>query len=383
MVTRDHEVDVAYLLTQIIFSLGFAALLGAIVGWLLHGFRETSKIDKFKAEYRKQALALSQAETDNKMIEDDFRELKYRSEKTISLLEEDTKQLPELKNNLEKSQTLVRQLLQKHDAEIRGLSTENGVLKSKALELENREKAVTRLQMELNTERLKMRTDKSSEQTKNSNSSNQATNVAKLSDSPQSLGSASGSEKQSHQQSAFAPQGGSGKRLESQILDSTASFDEVLDKADNVLTRFRDDPDLELSSFQRIDQELDEIRNDLSVDEFKPVPSSINDPTVETTLKSDQSKEQIPEFADATSDDDLQQIFGIGPVTEKTLNSIGIRSFEQIAQFEREHIEYVAEVLQIFPGRIERDNWVASARKLITSNEKSGTDVQSRELEDA
>jgi len=376
---------VAYLLTQIIFSLSFAALFGAAVGWLLHGIRAANSVDKFKAEYRQQALALSQADTDNKMIEDDFRELKYRSEKTIALLEEDTKQLPELKKNLEKSQTLVRQLLQKHDAELRHLSAENSVLTSKLRELENREKAVTRLQMELNTERLKTRKSDSPKPVVDAapalaESSGELVNVA-----PSSLSSANEPNQTSPKQSELVLDADSTDTSDEPEQDTQASFNDVLEKADTVLTRFQDDPDLELRSLQHeIDQELDEIRNDLTLDDLEPLAPIASVAESEADSQQEQ-KAEPPIFAEATHEDDLQEIFGIGPVTEKTLNSMGIQTFDQIALFEREHIEYVAEVLQIFPGRIERDNWVSGARKLVAEREKD-TDPEnttSRELEDA
>jgi len=60
--------------------------------------------------------------------------------------------------------------------------------------------------------------------------------------------------------------------------------------------------------------------------------------------------------------DDLKQIFGIGPVTEKTLNKLGITAYSQLAELKQHDIEKIANALQIFPGRIERDNWVGSAR---------------------
>ena len=61
--------------------------------------------------------------------------------------------------------------------------------------------------------------------------------------------------------------------------------------------------------------------------------------------------------------DDLKLIYGIGPVMERTLNRLGVTSFEQIARFTRKDIERVAEALQSFPDRIVRDNWVEGAKK--------------------
>jgi len=62
--------------------------------------------------------------------------------------------------------------------------------------------------------------------------------------------------------------------------------------------------------------------------------------------------------------DDLKQITGIGPVMERTLNDLGVTSFEQLAKFEKTDIEQVSDALEVFSGRIERDEWVSQAADL-------------------
>jgi len=64
------------------------------------------------------------------------------------------------------------------------------------------------------------------------------------------------------------------------------------------------------------------------------------------------------------ADDDLKKIRGIGPVIERTLKSLGITSFKQIANFGDADIAYVSAALDAFPGRIERDDWMRSAADL-------------------
>ncbi|MFD2562058.1 hypothetical protein [Aquimarina rubra] len=68
--------------------------------------------------------------------------------------------------------------------------------------------------------------------------------------------------------------------------------------------------------------------------------------------------------ADASQKDDLKLISGVGPFIEKKLNSIGIYTFDQISRFTKEDIDTVTDLIQFFPGRIERDNWTAQAEKL-------------------
>ena len=68
--------------------------------------------------------------------------------------------------------------------------------------------------------------------------------------------------------------------------------------------------------------------------------------------------------------DDLKRISGIGPVIEETLNGLGIFNYRQIAEFTRENIAWVNKHI-LFPGRIDRENWVGQARLL---NEGRKTD---------
>ncbi|MGH1542526.1 MAG: hypothetical protein ACRBHB_19030 [Arenicella sp.] len=69
-------------------------------------------------------------------------------------------------------------------------------------------------------------------------------------------------------------------------------------------------------------------------------------------------------FAAAPSDvDDLKRIKGVGPVIEKTLNSLGIYHFKQIAEFTADNITWVDNYIS-FPGRIDREEWVDQAKEL-------------------
>ena len=61
--------------------------------------------------------------------------------------------------------------------------------------------------------------------------------------------------------------------------------------------------------------------------------------------------------------DDLKRIRGIGVLIEKRLNSVGIVSYGQIADWTTDDIDRVSASLD-FKGRIERENWVEQARIL-------------------
>jgi predicted flap endonuclease-1-like 5' DNA nuclease len=69
-------------------------------------------------------------------------------------------------------------------------------------------------------------------------------------------------------------------------------------------------------------------------------------------------------YAVADEADDLKIIVGIGPFLEKKLNAIGIYTFRQIANFNQDDIYLVNDVIEFFPGRIERENWVGQSVEL-------------------
>lgn len=62
--------------------------------------------------------------------------------------------------------------------------------------------------------------------------------------------------------------------------------------------------------------------------------------------------------------DDLKEIRGIGPATEKRLNSAGIVSWRQMAGLSEDDLLAVADLLKISVDRIKREQWVEQARAL-------------------
>lgn len=74
--------------------------------------------------------------------------------------------------------------------------------------------------------------------------------------------------------------------------------------------------------------------------------------------------------ASANEADDLKDIVGVGPFLERKLHSLGIYTFRQVANFTKEDIDKVNEIIEFFPGRIERDNWVGQSK--VFYEKKSG-----------
>ena len=69
-------------------------------------------------------------------------------------------------------------------------------------------------------------------------------------------------------------------------------------------------------------------------------------------------------FGSKENKDDLTQINGIGPYIEQRLNEIGIYNYDQISRFKEEDIRILTDLIDFFPGRIERVNWIAQAESL-------------------
>lgn len=61
--------------------------------------------------------------------------------------------------------------------------------------------------------------------------------------------------------------------------------------------------------------------------------------------------------------DDLKLINGIGPANEAKLHALGIWHFAQIAAWTPENAAWIGSYLA-FPGRIEREDWIAQAKRL-------------------
>jgi small subunit ribosomal protein S2 len=61
--------------------------------------------------------------------------------------------------------------------------------------------------------------------------------------------------------------------------------------------------------------------------------------------------------------DDLKRLPGVGPKLEQRLNDIGVYHFWQIADLDEEGVAALDRTLNL-KGRVERDGWVAAAKKL-------------------
>jgi len=377
---------VIYLLSQIAISLVLAAIVGGAIGWLLHRAKAASHIDELQDIVDRQRQQVSEAQTEVNILSADFDDLKQVSESEINKLKNDNKQIPALNQNLEKSQLLVRQLMEQHKTELDETVEENQRLLIKSRQIDDREKEITKLQAELDIERRKSTradtdntasntanavpiTNRNTDNADNRQSASLHTNPAESSQNPSSTNIANA-------ESASASTTSHTNRLPLSANPVNASVSESLAVNDT-----SDSNDDTLPNTAQTQSELTEIRDQLAEDapstsldresdsstvqernsNFVEVGPTVSGPhKIAETEVDDTSLEQM--FDTVDQHDDLKQIFGIGPVTEKTLNKLGITAYSQLAELKQHDIEKIAEALQIFPGRIERDNWVGGAR---------------------
>lgn len=74
-----------------------------------------------------------------------------------------------------------------------------------------------------------------------------------------------------------------------------------------------------------------------------------------------------PEEPASVVADDLQEIYGIGPVIEEALNELGIMTFEQLAELDDAALETLAAQMRPFKGQVQRDDWAGQARELLAA----------------
>lgn len=65
---------------------------------------------------------------------------------------------------------------------------------------------------------------------------------------------------------------------------------------------------------------------------------------------------------------DLKKISGVGPAIEKKLNAMGVKRYEQIANWTKADITEADDKLN-FKGRIEREDWISQAQTLASGGE--------------
>ncbi len=398
-----------YLFSQIAISLGLAAIVGGALGWIAHRARSGKQIRSLQQLVTRQQQQVSQAQTEVSILTDDFDDLKAHSASEINALTVENQKIPALNQNLEKSQLLVRQLMQKHTAEISELELANEKLLSKSKQVNDREREFTKLQAELDIERRKngkqplrksepatehkqtelgLAVDNDASTTKVEESKDEGvvtsenhndTNAGLDKTLDAGLGVAGLAATAGAAISADASlETGSQQNRNAVHHDATQSDDAgskaaQSNAAQSSNSSWSSKSITDVASKAQTEADLKALRDQLAEPLTETQEKSADSAAVtagnydagrphnldETTVD-EEELEQL--FDPVDQQDDLKQIFGIGPVTEKTLNKLGITAYSQLAELKQHDIEKIANALQIFPGRIERDNWVGGAR---------------------
>ena len=95
-------------------------------------------------------------------------------------------------------------------------------------------------------------------------------------------------------------------------------------------------------------------------------PAKAPEPLAEPAPEPAPTVKPAPAPAPSSEADDLRKIKGLGPKLVALLKEQGITSFAQIAEWSDEDVARIDATLGRFAGRIERDQWVAQAKLLVT-----------------
>ncbi len=516
-----------YLLSQMVLALVLAAVFGGALGWILHRSTQDKESGNLKSVINRQRQQLTHLQSEISMLTDDYDELQRQTHDEMMELREANQQIPYLSTNLEKSQLLVSQMLNKHDSQLREITTQNQTLTAKLANVENSEQAFNTLRADLDSAQRALASSNTETSATEHHSADESTATAEAAladDSADELPDGVAASSQLHEATQPASQDAdqaaenitgfdseSGDLLDNGESDSiiptlsirpsktsksdslsetqqvisntrntsswasapltvlpsemppevsavktkhsepdqngstraTAADDEFLDEDLDDVHVVVDDDILGINDFES-DSDIDELGDatiSLSDDELNELDSNeefaetvdnspvifLNADATEAGADDDQAPAgltarqvtkadtelELPELPELPSDvfdvdpfdqvieiggdlqkeldddegsgtgsgtgsgsgsnafepverhDDLQQIVGIDPLTEKALNELGITSYSQLATLKHHEIETIANALKIVPARIENDDWVGNARRQL------------------
>ncbi len=102
----------------------------------------------------------------------------------------------------------------------------------------------------------------------------------------------------------------------------------------------------------------------------KKAPAKKAAPKKETASKAAPKKAAPAKAVAAEFVDDLKLISGVGPVLEKKLHALGVKSLKDVAAFTKEDVARVDDALS-FKGRIDREDWIKQAADMVAGKAKS------------
>lgn len=377
-----------YLIAQMIVPIAFAGILGAAIGWLVHRATHVRSLDDASHALARAQNQAAQIESEVAMLSDDYDELQRRSKTEVNALRLQNQEIPELSSNLEKSQLLVKQLMQKHESRVRDLNTDNATLASKLKSIIDREQEYGKVKLELDNIREQKIVDETSIIEITATDSREVDNAVVDAPDDEQLEPLDATVV-SGPADDFINKLNEATRLPSSDVRASGSWASVSLAIDADARIEQDDEKPAIDETPGVDSipYVDVIADvdNISDADVTPDVDDVNEDPFDSVMEvEDQLQRELDDdddsnpLLDGSSDnaslfefepvehrDDLKQIFGIGPVTEKALNDLGITSYSQLAELESHQIEKIAGALEIVPGRIERDDWVGNARRQL------------------
>jgi predicted flap endonuclease-1-like 5' DNA nuclease len=155
------------------------------------------------------------------------------------------------------------------------------------------------------------------------------------------------------------------------LMNSNTSYTSEIERLKRELTSARSDDAADDSEIARLRKELEAARSahaNCQAEAAKMREVILANESELIGLRTAETKlnEKLPLFLDVPRGvpDDLRLVKGIGDKLNAMLTSIGIFHFRQIANWDDSDIGQVDAKLEIFKGRIQRDDWVAQAKLL-------------------
>lgn len=342
-----------YLLSQLLLCLALAALFGGAIGWLAHRARSSAQLQRLRDAHASVVRRLEEARGDARMLEDDFEELKRRSREEIEGLRAQNRALPELQSNLERGQQLMQQMRRRHESELRERVAERDALLAERAVLRERAAAHERTRQELEALRARLGSHAAGASAAATLAREDidvlADRVIEIDDDLSAELSEAADGTATPERQPPAPPEGAAASAETD--DGVASGADEGEEGHGTEDEYEDEPD---------------HNSTLAVEVLADTGLTLPPPEErDEASDADAESPEKPLFGPVDRRDDLQRIGGIGPRTERALNRLGITTYSQLARLEREEIERIADALQIVPDRIERDDWVGSARRQL------------------
>lgn len=307
-----------YLIGEILICLILAALIGAVIAWLLRGVRCRSRENELLDELKQTHSKVDSAEGELRRQEASLVDLRSEFESQVQALKTRDEELSTVKASLverdERIAALESELAMLRDekeVEITSLREHIGTLEPLQGQLDESQTERNRLQGELQVLKDSMQAE-----------------VQKLNAEL----SSTTSEKEAELE-----------RLRAELEETAQQLHTEAAERDTTIERL--ESDLRAAS----DQEKRALKKQLAESKDRPKAAEV--------LPAGQL------FKRPAESDDLKKVWGIGPKLEKTLNRLGITTFAQIARFTADDIERVSHALDFFPGRIIRDGWTDGAAK--------------------